>query len=530
MKIVSVIFLTLLTIGGIQSQVTYEQISDIIYNNCSVCHREGEIGPMSLTNYDEVKGWANMIQEVTSSKYMPPWKANPEYSRLMDETHLSESEISIIREWVETGLQRGDPQKEATFPDFTEGSTLGEPDLILTFAESYTHKGNNQDEYRWFVLPTGLTEDKIVKAVEFRPGNRKIVHHALIFEDNKGIARQQDALTPEYGYQGFGSFAGDESSNLELLTAKQFQGYAPGSISRFYPDGIGQTLSAGSDIAVQVHYAPWSKDESDLSSINIFFADETEDINRSMESHIMVPLPGVLLNGPFFMLPGQVKEFHGVWDVPNDISLVGISPHMHLLGKNWTVYLERPDGSTENLINIPDWDFNWQGSYYFPRYIVAPQGSKINALATYDNRVENPNNPNNPPQFVSWGEGTEDEMYYLPLLYTSYQAGDENIEFESISTSTRDIVTESTGKLRPITPNPVKDYMQVEYTLDKAMPISISIINQTGQEVRQIRQNIFKAKGDHLINIQTHTLSPGLYHVSLFGNGVLHTQSFVKPE
>jgi len=448
-----------ISLSDLFSQVTFEQVSGIIYNKCSVCHRQGEIGPMSLTNYEEVKGWANMIKEVTRSQYMPPWQPDPDYSRFMDEIHLSDSDISTIAEWVDSGLKQGDPLKEAAYPDFAEGSALGEPDLVLKFEESYTHKGNNRDEYRWFVLPTGLTEDKIVKAVEFRAGNKKIVHHALIFEDTKGIARAQDAKTPEYGYQGFGSFAGDDSSNRELLTAKQFQGYAPGARARFYPDGIGQTLKAGSDIVVQVHYAPWSKDEEDLSSVNIFFADESEDINRSMQNHIMVPLPGVLRNGPFIILAGEEKEFHGIWTIEDDISIVGIAPHMHLLGKNWTVYLERPDGTTENLIHIPEWDFNWQGSYYFPKYMIAPQGSKVHAFATYDNTSENPNNPNNPAQFVTWGEGTEDEMYYLPILYTTYQEGDENIEFESVSTNTSEIQQETLAQLLPISPNPVVDLL-----------------------------------------------------------------------
>ncbi len=530
MKAFTLISCFFFSLGSAQSQVSFEQISDIIYNKCSVCHRPGEIGPMSLTNYEEVKSWANMIEEVTASKYMPPWKPNPAYSRFMDETHLSDDEINMIAEWVDTGLKQGDPSKEAAYPDFTEGSSLGEPDLVLEFTESYTHKGNNTDEYRWFVLPTGLTEDKIVKAVEFRAGNKKIVHHALIFEDTKGIARAQDAKTPEYGYQGFGSFAGEGSSNIELLTAKQFQGYVPGSRARFYPDGIGQVLEAGSDLAVQVHYAPWSRDEIDKSSINIFFADETEDINRSIENHIMVPLPGVLVNGPFIILPEQEKEFHGIWTVPEDISIVGISPHMHLLGKDWTVYLERPDGTTENLIQIPDWDFNWQGSYYFPKYMIAPRGSKVHAFATYDNRSDNPNNPNNPAQFVSWGEGTEDEMYYLPILYTPYQKGDEDIEFESISTNTIDFQQESLAQLLPISPNPVNDYMHVEFQLKKAMPISLSIINQKGQLIRQVRQQEFFTKGNHALNIQTHTLSDGIYYLRIRGTGVLHSASFVKQD
>lgn len=514
----------------IWSQATFEQVSNIIYNKCSVCHRAGEVGPMSLTNYEEVSQWANTIKEVTASRYMPPWKPDPSYSNFLDETHLDEEEIQLIADWVDGGIERGDPAKEAAFPEFPEGSALGAPDLVLSFSESYTHKGNNDDEYRWFVLPTGLTEDKIVKAVEFRPGNRQIVHHSLIFEDTKGIARAQDEKTDEYGYQGFGSFAGDGSSNIELLTAKQFQGYTPGSRARFYPDGIGQVLEAGSDLAVQLHYAPWSKDEIDSSTVNIFFADETEDINRSIQSHIMVPLPGVLVNRSFIIFAEEEFEFHGIWDVPTDISIVGIAPHMHLLGKNWTVYIERPDGSMENLIHIPDWDFNWQGNYYFPEYKIAPQGSKVHAFATYDNRSSNPNNPNSPPQVMSWGERTTDEMYYLPILYTDYQTGDEDISFESISTSTEDIKAESLGQFLPIYPNPVSDYMHVEFSLGRGLPISIRILNIEGKIIRAVREGEFHTKGKHALNIQTNTLHSGAYYIQIVGKDVFDIRSFIKAE
>lgn len=510
------------------SQVTFENVSNIIYNKCSVCHRAGEVGPMSLTTYEEVSQWANTIKEVTAIRYMPPWKPDPSYSRFLDETHLEDEDIQLIADWVDGGILRGDPSKEAAFPEFPEGSALGEPDLVLSFAESYTHKGNNDDEYRWFVLPTGLTEDKIVKAVEFRPGNRQIVHHSLVFEDTKGIARAQDEKTEEYGYQGFGSFAGGESSNLELLTAKQFQGYTPGSRARFYPDGIGQVLKAGADLAVQLHYAPWPKDEIDSSTVNIFFADDSEQINRSIQSHIMVPLPGVLVNRNFFILPEEEIEFHGIWDVPKDISLVGIAPHMHLLGKDWTVYIERPDGSIENLIHIPDWDFNWQGSYYFPKYKIAPQGSKIHAFASYDNRSSNPNNPNSPPQIVSWGERTTDEMYYLPLLYTDYQSGDEDISFGSVTTSTEEISAESIGQLLPISPNPVLDYMFVEFDLRRGLAVSIRIVDQDGKLVRVIREGEFYSKGKHAINIQTNTLHSGAYYIQLVGNKLFDIKSFIK--
>ncbi len=512
---------------GMSAQ-TFEEVSEIIYNKCGVCHRDGEIGPMAFTNYEEVKSWSATIKRVTEERYMPPWQPDPSYSRFQGESFLTDDEIKMIGDWVDNGSPQGNPAREAEYPEFPEGSALGEPDLVLSMAQAHVHKGNNEDEYRWFVLPTGLTEDKVVKAVEFRAGNRQIVHHALVFEDTNGIARAQDALTPEYGYEGFGSFAGDDSDNIELLMAKQFQGYAPGSQATIYPDGIGQILKAGADIAVQLHYAPWAKDESDLSTVNIFFADDTEEIERSLQSHIMVPLPGVLVNRQFFILPEEEFEFHGIWEVPRDLSLVAIAPHMHLLGKNWTVYLENPDGTIENLIRIPEWDFNWQGSYFFNEYKVAPAGSKVHAFATYDNTSDNPNNPNNPPQFMSWGERTEDEMYYLPILFTDYKEGDELISFGNSTTAVAELDPESKGQLFPVSPNPVNDKLFLEFQLDKGLPISIQIIDQQGRLVRVVRDNVFHQKGLHALNVQTNTLDNGAYYIRLIGNDVFHTTSFVK--
>ncbi|MBT8234406.1 MAG: cytochrome c, partial [Saprospiraceae bacterium] len=168
----------------LSAQVTYaDDIASIIYTSCSNCHREGEIGPFPLTNYEEVKQRANMIKFVTESGFMPPWQADPGYSRFLEENFLNESEIQKIAQWIEDGTPRGDIANEPPFPDFPSGSALGTPDLVLEMEESHLHRGNNRDSYYYFVLPNPLTEDKVVKAVEFRPGNSKIVHHALIFED-----------------------------------------------------------------------------------------------------------------------------------------------------------------------------------------------------------------------------------------------------------------------------------------------------------------------------------------------------------
>lgn len=506
------------------AQVTYSNnIAKIIYTKCSSCHRDGEVGPMSLTKYEEVKAWGETIGYVTENRIMPPWQADPSFGNYLGENYLTEEEITSIKDWIDLGMPRGDVQEEPDFPDFPKGSVLGEPDLVLEMSESWLHKGNSTDDYRYFVLPTNLTEDKVIKAVEFRPGNSKIVHHALLFEDTEGVAAAKDAATPEYGFNGFGSF--NDGNAVSILNQKQFPGYVPGEKPIRFPDGVGQKLHKGSDIVAQIHYAPWPVNDSDQSKINIFFMDEQETLERELQGHIMVPLFDVI-NEPFFISPNQEKTFRGKYTVPVDVSLVNITPHMHLLGKSWEVWLEKPGGEIVNLIKIPDWDFNWQGSYYFNRYIVAPKGSIVHAKATYDNTDDNPNNPSNPPKFVTWGEGTTDEMYYLPIGYVPYEDGDESIRFDESTLNISELT--SGNMLYPIRPNPVNKQAVIGFRLDRGQTLNIEIRDINGRLVRTLRNSEFYNIGEHFINMSTSNLAIGAYTIQLQGSNFVRSQKFIK--
>ena len=501
--------------SGIVSQPTFSKdVAPIVFKHCTVCHRQGEIGPMKLTNYEEVKNWAFTIKYVTTNKIMPPWKADESYSRFVDENYLSQSQIKTISDWVNAGAPEGNPSQTPKLPDFPSNSLLGVPDLVLKFKKSYIHKGNGQDEYRYFVLPTGLTESKKIKAIELRPGNKKIVHHALFFSDQSGKARQYDEKTPEYGFNA------NENADFrvfEVINRDQYPGYVPGQKPRNFPDGLAQILPANSDLVIQMHYAPWSADEADSSTVNIFFAKDNEVIDRTVKDYIMLPFNLVTGANSFFLLPNQVKKFEGIYTVPSDISLIGIFPHMHLLGKNWEVYVENPDGTKTNLIKINDWDFNWQGGYYFDKYKIAKKGSKIRAFATYDNTTNNPNNPNNPLKIVTWGEGTKDEMYYLPLLYVPYKPGDENVIFDNHLSDVNIISNETlTASLYP---NPVSTHqtapVHIQFELDRGMPVDVGIYNINGQLVRSLREKEYFSQGQHIIHLQSNHLANGMYIVKI---------------
>jgi hypothetical protein len=511
----SIFFYVLFLVGTKSiSQITFtKDIAHVIYNKCGSCHRPGEIGPFSLTNYDQVKNNGQMIKFVTQSKYMPPWKADINFQHYLDENYLTESEIKNIKDWVDNGMSYGNAVEEPDFPAYPEGSTLGQPDLVLNFKKAHKVKGNNTDEYWYFVLPTGLTQNKVVKAVELRPGNKKIVHHALFFQDTTGKARAQDEKTSEYGFSantpGFDTDA--------ALTYVQYPGYVPGQKPLRYPESLGQKMNKNADLVIQMHYAPSTSEEIDSSSVNIFFADEKEEIKRFVTDRIMLPfdLQGGFLS--FIIPPNQKKTFLGQWKLNKDLSFLSVFPHMHLLGRKWKVWLERPNGSIENLIKIDDWDFNWQGGYYFTKFITAPKNSIVYAEAEYDNTTENPNNPSNPPVFVTWGEKTTDEMYYLPLLSVPYKNGDENVVFET-TTSTNDPIMQMQNYISSIQPNPATtELINIGFHLKNADVLKINLFDQNGKFIKTIRNGEFYNQGMNYTHIDGAGLSAGTYFVRIEG-------------
>lgn len=269
-RLLTIITFSLLTFSLIQAQsVTFtEDIASIIYENCTPCHRAGEIGPMPFTTYQEIRDWGPMIEYVTSINYMPPWPPDPNFQEFQGERFLSDGEKQKIADWVSAGMPEGPANAAPPLPQFPTGSQVGTPDLVLSFSQAYLHQGNNVDQYQNFVLPTGLTEDKILKAIELRPGNNKIVHHALFALDTTGQAQLKDAQDPSYGYSGFGGFGVDK--------VEDYPGYVPGALVVTYPEGLGQPIYANSDLLVQMHYAPVPVDETDSSTVNLFFADPDE--------------------------------------------------------------------------------------------------------------------------------------------------------------------------------------------------------------------------------------------------------------
>lgn len=404
------IFLIFLLPSFLLTQVTFsEHISPIIYNNCTECHRVGGPGPMPFTNYNEVSSLGYMIEYVTSTGYMPPWHADPEYSNFVGERFLNDQDKQLISDWVNEGMLQGDPNLEAIIPEFPEGSQIGIPDAVFTMEEEYLIEGNNQDDYRVFVFETNFNEDKYLKSIEIIPGNLSAVHHVIINIDTQGLCAQLDAQTTEYGYECESGFC--------VPGVPQFAaGYTPGMTPPVWNNDIGMVLPQGSDIAIQIHYAPSSIDEYDQTSVNLFFKEQP--VEREVEVL-------TLLDTELQIPANEIYTHYMSYEVPFDMSIISVLPHMHLIGKSWLIYAEN-DGDTIPIISIPQWDFNWQ-SFYQPQFLLKlPQGYTLHAYATYDNTSSNPFNPNSPPQNMYWCDYTTCEMFFLPFAFVPYEEGDEN--------------------------------------------------------------------------------------------------------
>ena len=519
--LVSTILVAVLTVSA-YSQVTFtKDIAPIIYNNCTKCHRPGEIAPFPMTHYDEILPWAQSIKYATSIRYMPPWKADPEFSRFQGERFLTQEQIDLISQWVDNGAPFGNAAEEPALPDFPSGSQIGTPDLILHYAEPYHHYGGSLDEYRVFVLPTGLTEDKQIATVELRPGNKQILHHALFTYDDTGDAAAMDAQDPAYGYDGFGGFG------IDNWWGRMLPGYVPGQKPILYPEGLGQILPAHSDLLMQVHYGPFAQPSVDSSTVNIFF--KKEPVTRQVQNFIFVPFYPLIDTNVDFIIPANtVKTFHCQFTTPLKISVFAIWPHCHLLGQEYKVFALNAAGDTTNLIRIPEWDFNWQGSYNFKKYIILEPGTTIHVYATYDNTINNPSNPNSPPKLVTWGEKTTDEMLFLPISFVPYFPGDENVVFEDNTSAVEDPhISFVDHYLAPIVPNPANDQAYINFVLEQPDHISLRVLDMQGNVVKQLATAEWMQSGPHTMTVDLNQWPAGAYFVQMLGTNFIQAQKLV---
>lgn len=385
-----------------------KEIVRIFQAHCQTCHHPGDIGPFSMMTYAETRPHAIDIKAMTQSHQMPPWKPELSCGEIADPRILSQDEIDLIAKWVDGGAPQGNPADLPASLNFDGGWALGQPDLVIGSSKPYTPPAN-QDMYRCFTMPTNTTENKWVSAIDVRPGDRATVHHVIAFIDTSGASAALDGKDGSPGYQCFGGpgFA------ITSLNASTLGGWAPGSRPVKLPDNVAFSLPANSRIVLQVHYHPHNAAPApDQTQIGIYY-----DKVKPSKTLYMLPL----VNDTFTIPPNDsnyrvTQTFNNVFA---NAHLWLVAPHMHLLGRKMKVSMP---GAC--LVDIEDWDFNWQGMYRYSNAVAVPRGTTVSLEAFYDNSTGNMRNPNNPPKPVSWGEATTDEMC---IAFLGITLDDENL-------------------------------------------------------------------------------------------------------
>ncbi|MEP6994190.1 MAG: hypothetical protein ABI968_06670 [Acidobacteriota bacterium] len=382
----------------------HASVEPILQAHCQTCHRAGGIGPFPLMSYADAESESERIAQQVSSRRMPPWKAGEACGDFTNDPSLSQAEIATIARWVEGGSPEGHPLDAAPPRHFSDGWELGTPDLVLQ-APEFSPDFSQGDIYQCFVVPTNLDSNQWVAAVEVKPGNRAMVHHALLYVEEGIASRDLDEAAPGPGYPCFGG--------PRAPVTDSFGEWAPGMQPRFYPTGVARFLPRKSRIIMQVHYsALFGAVLPDRSEVGVYFA--KEPITRRLLSN------DVRADGPFTIPAGAVSHtLRGrLGPLASRAELVAILPHMHLLGKTMQVMARFPDGSRHCLVDVEDWDLRWQRTYFYKTPVVLPAGTMLELSATFDNSYANPNNPNEPLRDVFFGEHTTDEMCMALLFWT----------------------------------------------------------------------------------------------------------------
>lgn len=371
-------------------EITYSKdIAPIFRDACVQCHRAGEIGPFAMTDYSEVSGWAEMIAEVVAEKRMPPWHADPRFGTFANDCSLTDAQRELVLKWVAAGAPEGDQADLPESRHYVDGWQLPkQPDLVLNVSpEPIKVPATGEVKYQYKLVDPGFKEDKWVSAAQIIPGNRSVVHHILVFARPKG---QREGLAGERGF---------------------LFGYVPGSIAQPYPAGTAKRIPAGSELIFQIHYTPVGTPQTDQSKLGLVFADPAQ-VEREVKTTSAVQ---TALDIP----PGDdnysVKARLDT-TLPN-CELLGMAPHMHLRGKSFRYTLLQPDKTSQVLLDIPRYDFNWQTAYRLAEHLKIAKGSTILCEAAFDNSNKNLNNPD-PTARVHWGDQTTDEMMigYFDIL------------------------------------------------------------------------------------------------------------------
>lgn len=371
-----------------KDSVTFNKdVAPILFKNCVTCHRPGEIAPMSLMSYTEVRPWAKAIREKVVTRQMPPWHADGSYGQWENDRRLSQAHIDTITAWVDGGAKEGNAKDLPALPKFASGWQIGQPDQIFNMPQEYTVPAEGAVPYVYFTVPTNFKEDRYIQALEARAGNLSVVHHIVIYAREPGNpqGRRMDIGTGILG------------------------ALSPGQTPFIAQPGSAKLVKAGSDLVFQMHYTPSGVATKDRSMVGLIFAKEPPrkiiSTAAAYDVRFVIP-PGI-----------ENYEIKAAYEFDQDAHIVSLMPHMHLRGKNITYRAVYPDGRSEILLAVPRYDFGWQVYYYPVKPLWMPKGTKIEAVAHYDNSSKNLLNPD-PTKSVRFGEQTWDEMMNAFFDYT----------------------------------------------------------------------------------------------------------------
>ncbi len=396
-----------------QAQITFNHdIAPIIFQNCAQCHHPGEAGPFPLLTYADVKTHARQIAFVTAKRIMPPWLPDPGELKFADELRLSQEQIAKIQTWVDQGEVEGNSADLPARPAFAVGWQLGKPDVIVRAEKPFLLPASGSDSYWNFVFRTPVHRSRWLKAIEIRPGDKRLVHHANVLVDREESGRRLEN-EPGAGFGGMELTIESEAFDPD----SHFLFWKPGSPPYVEPDGMALRLDKNTDLVLNTHLQPSGKQEPIQPTLGLYFTD------RPATMH---PILLQLDNDRMLDIPPGEKNFlvSDDFTLPVAASVLAIYPHAHYLGKDLLALAILPDGTKKTLIHISDWNLNWQAVYRYTQPVDLPAGTTISMRFVYDNSADNIRNPNQPPKRVTAGNRASDEMAHLWLQVLPRESDD----------------------------------------------------------------------------------------------------------